>query len=727
MTPDRIPQRPSLQDETRHRLGKAHQIIRMLEDELEETNRGLIALTIELEERASQLERAEAQYRTIFENAIEGIFRTTPDGRLLVANPSLARIFGFESAEAMVESVASVESLYLSADRREALRREVEARGVARGFQLRARRADGNEIWVEEHVRAIRDGRGRLIGYEGSVQDITERREAVDSLRRSEERYRLMIEGSEQVFFYAHDAEGRLEYVSPSVRDMLGYPPEDLVGTSYEQLLVDDPVNEAARVQTDDALTRGTGVQSYAALVRHREGPELWIELTESPILREGQVVGIQGFARDVTERRNAEQALRESEERLRHAQKMEAVGRLAGGIAHDFNNLLSVIGGTADLVLMDVEEESDLREDIEEIKRASQRASGLTRQLLTFSRQQVLRPKVIDLNEVVVDVEKMLARLIGEDIDLAVNTSDSACPIFADPGQVEQVLMNLAVNARDAMERGGTLLIGTAELSNVEAAALGAPEPLEPGRYAHLLVQDTGGGIPAEIRSEIFDPFFTTKPVGQGTGLGLSTVYGIVRQSKGQIWVESEEGRGATFHVIVPCAGDEGPWEEGEEAGEAGEATQWSRHRAGGGGRACAALGDAADPRTSRIFGHRGSARRGGPGAGARVRRRPRPAPHRRGHAGHERPRPGGGAHAHGAGPACALHLGVHGRCHHAARHRGGEGRLPPEALYALGPDGEGPGAPGRGVTRSRRRCDSGDDCAQGSSTMKSNRNIDR
>jgi two-component system, cell cycle sensor histidine kinase and response regulator CckA len=565
MMPDRMPQRPSLQDETRHRLGKAHQIIRMLEDELEETNRGLIALTIELEERASQLERAEAQYRTIFENAIEGIFRTTPDGRLLVANPSLARIFGFGSAEDMVASVASVESLYVCAERREELRRTVEERGVAKGFQLRARRTDGKEIWVEEHVRAIRDGRGRLIGYEGSVQDITERREAVDSLRRSEERYRLMIEGSEQVFFYAHDPEGRLEYISPSVRDMLGYRADDLIGTCYERLLVDDPVNEAARAQTDAALARDTGVQSYAALVRHREGREVWIELTESPIVREGDVVGIQGFARDVTERRNAEKALQESEDRLRHAQKMEAVGRLAGGIAHDFNNLLNVIGGTAELVLMDVEEESDLREDIEEIKRASQRASGLTRQLLTFSRQQVLRPKVIDLNEVVIDVEKMLARLIGEDIEMAVHTSDGPCPIYADPGQIEQVLMNLAVNARDAMERGGTLVIDTTELSDVEAAGLGAPDPLEPGRYVHLLVQDTGSGISPEIQSEVFDPFFTTKPVGQGTGLGLSTVYGIVRQSRGQVWIESEEGRGTTFHIIVPCANNEARPEEGE------------------------------------------------------------------------------------------------------------------------------------------------------------------
>jgi two-component system, cell cycle sensor histidine kinase and response regulator CckA len=258
----------------------------------------------------------------------------------------------------------------------------------------------------------------------------------------------------------------------------------------------------------------------------------------------EPQVLGV---SVDVTERRALEQ-------QLRQAQKMEAIGRLAGGIAHDFNNLLTVIGGHTQLLLMDLAEDSPLREDLDQIQGGVERAAALTRQLLAFSRKQILQPQLISLNDLVAGTERMLRRLIGEDVELISRLEPTLGPVLADPGQLEQVLMNLAVNARDAMPLGGKLIIETHD------TVMGRGSHLHP--YLHeetpavlLTVSDTGVGIPRDVQAHIFEPFFTTKGQGKGTGLGLATVYGIVKQSGGYIWVYSEEGRGTTFKIYLPRA----------------------------------------------------------------------------------------------------------------------------------------------------------------------------
>ena len=255
---------------------------------------------------------------------------------------------------------------------------------------------------------------------------------------------------------------------------------------------------------------------------------------------------------RYATERKQAATLLQKTEEQLRQAQKMEAVGRLAGGVAHDFNNVLTAIFGYTDLLLDQFDGDDPRRVDVEEIRRSAERAATLTRQLLAFSRKQILQPKVVDLNQVIAGIQPLLTRLVGEDITLTVHAEPSLWRVRADPGQVEQVLMNLAANARDAMPEGGPLSIATAN-RHVDAAQAGERTGLRPGAYAVISVTDGGCGMPPTVREHIFEPFFTTKEQGKGTGLGLATVYGIVKQSGGGVYVDSEEGRGTTVEVLLP------------------------------------------------------------------------------------------------------------------------------------------------------------------------------
>jgi len=497
------------------------------------------------------LGEAEERYRSLFGGAPVGLLQTTPDGRILDANPALVQILGYPDRGSLLE--VRTPDLYLRREDRERWTADLEREGVVRGVEVQLRRRDGTNIWARLSARLVRDEQGRSLYYEGAIEDVTGRKRAEEALRHSEAR-KANILGMALDAIITIDPEGRITEFNPAAERMFGYARAETLGRELAELIVPAALREKHRAglarQHATRETRMLGRRVEITAMR-KDGSEFPVELalTRDPADELGLFTG---FIRDLSERKQAEEALRRSEEQFRQAQKMEAVGRLAGGIAHDFNNLLTVIGGHSDLLLGRLHEADPIRKEIEQIRKAGERAASLTRQLLAFSRRQVLQPRVLDLNRVVAEMDKMMRRLIGEDVELVLTTHRGLAHVKADPGQIEQVIMNLAVNARDAMPHGGKLTIETMNVDLDEAFARRHP-PTQPGRYVMLAVSDTGQGMDEEVRSHLFEPFFTTKGLGKGTGLGLATVYGIVKQSGGYVWAFSEPGQGASFKIYLP------------------------------------------------------------------------------------------------------------------------------------------------------------------------------
>lgn len=392
----------------------------------------------------------------------------------------------------------------------------------------------------------LKDRLARLpVALRAAIEERARREEqarAELALRTSEERYRLLYERN-LAGVYSTTLDGRILAINDACARMFGYSSRE---EAMKHTLWDISPNEAEMRMLIGVVQAQKTFTNLEVCLKRIDGKTIWV-LGGASLIEgaPGEPSVIEGTVIDVTERKQLE-------EQLRQSQKIEAVGRLAGGVAHDFNNLLTAILGYSDLALETLPDSSPLRHHLLEIKKAGERAASLTRQLLAFSRQQVLAPQVLDLNAVVADMEKMLHRLIGEDIDFSSVFEPRLGRVKADPGQIEQVILNLAVNSRDAMPEGGRITLETANLAVDEAHArehLG----LNPGPYVTLTVRDTGCGMDAEIRSHIFEPFFTTKEKGKGTGLGLSMVYGVVKQSGGYIWVESEPGQGACFTLYFP------------------------------------------------------------------------------------------------------------------------------------------------------------------------------
>jgi hypothetical protein len=383
-----------------------------------------------------------------------------------------------------------------------------------------------------------------------SIRYARERAGLRRELREREARFRALVEHSLDGVTLI-DGDFVSLYNSRSVERITGYSPEELDGQRLDLFAHPEDMPEIVRAIAECAADPGRAVPvSYR--YRHKDALWHWGEAVAVNRLDDPAVHAIVVNHRDVTERKRAEEALRVSEERLRQALKMEAVGRLAGGVAHDFNNVLTAIFGYTELLTDQFAPTDPRRADLDEIRRAAERAAMLTRQLLAFSRKQVMQPRTIDLNAVVAGMGKLLTRLVGENVAVEIRAAEDLDGVLADPGQLEQVLMNLAINARDAMPAGGRLTIRTANVA-LTAAQVEALPGMQPGAYVILEVSDTGEGIPAGIRDQVFEPFFTTKEQGKGTGLGLATVYGIVKQSGGGIYVSSEEKVGTRFQIYLP------------------------------------------------------------------------------------------------------------------------------------------------------------------------------
>ena len=375
-----------------------------------------------------------------------------------------------------------------------------------------------------------------------SLGPATPRHERAERALRTANEHLAAVIQSSPLAIYTLDPTSTVRTWNRAAEALYGWRAEEVIGRPLPTVSQD--LEDHARLR--DRVLRGEALRGVEVTRRRKDGTSVNVSLSVAPLHdAAGRVTGMLSLAADVTE-------MRQLEGQYRQAQKMEAVGRLAGGIAHDFNNLLTAIIGTTALVLEDLELEARARLDIQEIEKAAKRAAGLTRQLLIFSRQQVLEPRALDLNALVGNLEKMLLRLIGEDIELLTKPAAGLGAVRADPGQLEQAIVNLVVNARDAMPQGGRLTIETAQVE-LDRGYVAGHVPTQPGRYVLLAISDTGVGMDGATKARLFEPFFTTKEPGRGTGLGLATVYGIVKQSGGYIWAYSELGHGTTFKIYLP------------------------------------------------------------------------------------------------------------------------------------------------------------------------------
>ena len=485
------------------------------------------------------LRASELRYRLLFEKNLAGILRSTMDGRVLECNEAFARMLGYDS----ISELAALNSrvLYYHASDRERILKRLQEKKYITQEEICFRHKDGRPVWILTNLNLVEaEDEGGEPTIIGTSFDITERKESREALRESQNRFAAFMRHLPGVAFMKN-RQGQYVFYNEGAQGLFALNPEDFLGKTDQEVW---PAEYAKRFVASDAeVIGGKKLLETVEAIPHQHAVHHWL-IYRFPILDENdEVQFIGGVGIDITERL-------ELEEQLRQSQKMEAIGRLAGGVAHDFNNLLTVISGYSDMIMRGLPADDPLHGSIEEVLKAASRATSLTNQLLAFSRRQVSQPKVLDLNALVANMDRMLRRVIGEHIELETVLTPGLGNVKADSGQLEQVIMNLAVNARDAMPEGGHLLIRT---SNVDVARSLRPHAdVRPGSYVRLTIADSGKGMDAEIMVHLFEPFYTSKS-GKGTGLGLSTVYGIIKQSGGEIVVESEPGRGATFHIYLP------------------------------------------------------------------------------------------------------------------------------------------------------------------------------
>ena len=492
------------------------------------------------------LRESEEKYRALVMQSTDCMILHDLDGVILDINEHSCRTYGYTRDELLRMKVSDLDPDYVERADGRAFYDKMKP-GEALVFEARQCSKDGHGFPVEVRLSLVEVGDRMLI--QGLCRDITQRRLAEQALIESEERFRSITEQSSD-FISLTDVQGIITYASPAARRIFGVEPEEMVGRHFIEFLDESSISKAME-GFQASVGEGKLARDIELLMKRGDGSRFFGELNGS-LFGKGELQGTLVVIRDITERKNAEEEKARLMDQLQQAMKMEAVGRLAGGVAHDFNNLLTAITGNVQLSLMDISPGDPVEGALTEIAQAADSAASLTRQLLAFSRKQLIEPKVLNLNELIVSLEKMLRRLIGEDIELKTIPGKRLGSIKADPGQLEQILVNLAVNARDAMQDGGKLIVETANVELDDEYCRLHPHS-RPGAYVGLAVSDTGTGMSDEVKSHLFEPFFTTKPKERGTGLGLATIYGAVKQSGGNVEVYSEEGEGTTFKIYLP------------------------------------------------------------------------------------------------------------------------------------------------------------------------------
>ncbi len=493
------------------------------------------------------LRESDEKYRGIFNNAQVGMFRSrVSDGKLLECNERHAQMYGYRNREECIAEFVSSEH-YIDKGTRKRMLSQIKKTGEINNFEARFSRKDGSVIWVRFSARLYRD-KGYL---EGVVTDVSEEKRAVAEVGKSEEKYRVLVENATDAIVITHD--NQIKFHNPRMEALIGCSPLELVKFNFIHFV--HPADRKLVVKKYESWFRGDEFpSSFTCRLLHKNGDVLWGEINAVLIVWEGKPA-VLSFIRDVTNEKKLGA-------QLQQAQKMEAIGTLAGGIAHDFNNLLQAVLGYSDLLLLNKDkEEADYRE-LQEIRRAAQRGTELTQQLLTFSRKVESKLRPLNLNNEVQQVHELLRRTIPKMIEIKLRMSKNLKPVNADPAQIGQALMNLVVNAKDAMPGGGKLLIETENVSLDDKFCkthIGA----HPGDYVLLTVSDTGHGMERESLARIFEPFYTTKKIGVGTGLGLAMVYGIVKNHNGYITCESRPGKGTTFKIFFPVIDQETELEE--------------------------------------------------------------------------------------------------------------------------------------------------------------------
>ena len=498
---------------------------------------------------------------TLLEAIPDAIVAVEQDGTIVQVNSQTEALFGYQRGELLGQKIEILVPARFSVqhhEHRASFAHSPKIRRMGAGLDLYGRRRDGSEFSVEISLSPVSLGNGTLVL--SAIRDISDRKRIEQELRRAHEeldrktaqeigdyRARLasIIDSSADAII-GKELDGTITSWNRGAEAMYGYTAEEAIGKNISLLTAKDQPDEIPNILA--RLSRGERIEHYESIRVTKEGRHLDVSLSISPIREPGgKIVGASAIARDITAQRRAE-------DHLRQAQKMEAVGRLAGGVAHDFNNILGIITACTELLRDRTDSADESGQYIGNIRKAVDRGTSLTRQLLAFTRKSTLQPQLVDLNVRLKDVVKLIRPLMGDDVEIAVVPRGSSAIIEIDPGQLDQIVLNLAVNSRDAMPRGGKFILETAavELDEVFTAQ---HRPMKEGHYALLAVSDNGTGMDQATVARVFEPFFTTKEVGKGTGLGLATVYGIVQQNGGHIWVYSEPGSGTTFKIYLPSA----------------------------------------------------------------------------------------------------------------------------------------------------------------------------